>query len=334
MIEQLNREQFEVLVFRLGVSTDAVTQFIRQHADRMIDLPYVLEQAQQQIAAQEPDVLLFTDIGFDALTYYLAHARLAPLQCVTWGHPLTTGIPTLDCFISSEALDLPDAQAQYTERLVRLPHMVPYYFRPDFPPSTKGRADFGLPTAERLYGCLQVMFKIHPDDDAVFAEILRRDPGAPWCCCKETFRIGRGCSKRASAGRFPTWPSGFTLPSSSHRATSRTCCRCSTPCWIRCTSAAATRVTNRLPAAVRSSRCRAYSCAAASRTALYQAMGLTECVARDEQDYVERALRLANDRPWHAARQAEILAANQAIFQNVAGVRELEQFLSDAVAGK
>ena len=53
----------------------------------MIDLPYVLEQAQQQIAAQEPDVLLFTDIGFDALTYYLAHARLAPYAVRHVGAP-------------------------------------------------------------------------------------------------------------------------------------------------------------------------------------------------------------------------------------------------------
>ena len=120
---------------------------------------------------------------------------------------------------------------------------------------------------------------------------------------------------------------------SSRRPISRTCCRCSTPCWIRCTSAAATRVINHLRAAVRSSRCRAHSCAAASRTRCIRPWGCRNASRHDKQDYVERALRLANDRPWHAARRAEILAANHAIFQNVAGVRELEQFFSDAVAG-
>jgi hypothetical protein len=62
-------------------------------ADRTITLPSQLAAAREQIAEERLDVLFYTDVGMDALPCYLAHARLAPVQCVTWGHPLTTGLP-------------------------------------------------------------------------------------------------------------------------------------------------------------------------------------------------------------------------------------------------
>jgi len=34
----------------------------------------------------------------DALTCKLAAVRLAPLQVTSWGHPVTTGLPEIDCF--------------------------------------------------------------------------------------------------------------------------------------------------------------------------------------------------------------------------------------------
>jgi protein O-GlcNAc transferase len=37
------------------------------------------------------DILIYLDIGMDPATMAWAGARLAPLQCVTWGHPQTTG---------------------------------------------------------------------------------------------------------------------------------------------------------------------------------------------------------------------------------------------------
>jgi predicted O-linked N-acetylglucosamine transferase (SPINDLY family) len=65
--------------------------------------------------------------------------------------------------------------------------------------------------------------------------------------------------------------------------------------------------------------------------ALYRAMGVEEPVARNLEDYVERAVRLGTDAAWRDAVRARILAANQRIFENPAGVRDLEAFLVRAV---
>ena len=75
----------------------------------------------EQVAATELDVLFYADIGMDPTTYFLAFSRLAPVQCVTWGHPVTTGIPNIDDYLSSDVFEAPGAEAHYTERLIRLP---------------------------------------------------------------------------------------------------------------------------------------------------------------------------------------------------------------------
>ena len=63
-------------------------------------IPSVLKQAQELIAAYEPDILYYPDIGMEPVSYFLAFARLAPVQCACWGHPVTSGIPNIDYFLS------------------------------------------------------------------------------------------------------------------------------------------------------------------------------------------------------------------------------------------
>ena len=54
------------------------------------------------------DVLIYPEIGMDPLTVKLASMRLARVQAATWGHPETTGLPTIDHYLSAEALEPPE----------------------------------------------------------------------------------------------------------------------------------------------------------------------------------------------------------------------------------
>ena len=38
----------------------------------------------------------------DPLTSFLAHARLAAIQCAWWGHPEPSGLPSIDYWITSD----------------------------------------------------------------------------------------------------------------------------------------------------------------------------------------------------------------------------------------
>ncbi len=111
----------------------------------------------------------------DPFTYFLAFTRLAPTQCVMSGHPVTTGIPTIDYYLTDADLDAADAQDRYTETLARLDAPSGYFKRPVLPAEAGSREVLGLPASGTLYVCPMMLFKFHPAFDAILAEILRRD---------------------------------------------------------------------------------------------------------------------------------------------------------------
>jgi protein O-GlcNAc transferase len=57
----------------------------------------------------------------DPATCALAALRLAPLQLAGWGHPVTTGLPGMNLFLSGDLLEGAGAEQHYRERLIRLP---------------------------------------------------------------------------------------------------------------------------------------------------------------------------------------------------------------------
>ena len=54
-----------------------------------------IEQEVLLYGAVNAGPLFYTDVGLDYESYYLAYARLAPVQCAGWGHSVTTGLPTI-----------------------------------------------------------------------------------------------------------------------------------------------------------------------------------------------------------------------------------------------
>jgi uncharacterized protein (TIGR03032 family) len=175
-VQHLPRSDFEVVVLSVGRHDDEMANAYRSAADDYVVAPREVAKARQLIADQKVDVLFFTDVGMDALTYTLAFSRMAPVQCATWGHPVTTGSPTMDYFLSSELLETPESDAHYTEKLVRLPSLGTYYYRPKITGPRKTRRDFGLDPSRHIYLCPQTLFKLHPEFDSILAGILERDP--------------------------------------------------------------------------------------------------------------------------------------------------------------
>lgn len=178
LIAGLDREKFEVFVFSTRSAEDEIGRYIAGRCDRFSVLPRDLAAARTMLADAAPDVLFYPDIGMEPLTYFLAFARLAPVQCVTWGHPVTTGIPAVDYFISSMDLESPDpavAEAEYSEELVRL-SVPPTYLHPVQESSREAAPDLSFARDATRYVCVQQAMKFHPDFDRILIEILRRDP--------------------------------------------------------------------------------------------------------------------------------------------------------------
>lgn len=143
---------------------------------RFVQLDRRYRPARDAIEAQALDMLIYQDIGMDELGYFLAFARMARVQCVLGGHPVTTAIPNVDHFISTALAEAPDAQQHYSERLQLIEDLPVIYRHPEVPASLKSRADFGLPSTGSLYVCPMMLQKLHPDFDQAIDAILSRDP--------------------------------------------------------------------------------------------------------------------------------------------------------------
>ncbi|MGB0934614.1 MAG: tetratricopeptide repeat protein [Alphaproteobacteria bacterium] len=155
-IDGLNQDPIEVVIFD--------------------SLPMDYQQARQIIAEAECDILFYPDILMDQLLYFLSYARLAPIQCISTGHPVTTGLKSIDYYLSVDTLELPEAQEHYTEKLVNLTGVASCYEPLDPPATRKSPSDLGLPEGKNIYACPVHLFKIHPVMDQAFEQILAKDP--------------------------------------------------------------------------------------------------------------------------------------------------------------
>ncbi|MCA9060246.1 MAG: tetratricopeptide repeat protein, partial [Planctomycetaceae bacterium] len=175
-VEQLDRRQFHVTVCLAGTDDDALTKRFAAAADQFVRIPRAPQPAAELLRSLHLDILLFCDVGMDALCSTLAWSRFAPVQCATWGHPETTGSPTMDYFLSCALLDVPDAQSHYTEQLIRMPLLGTWYERPAAPAFSPGQRTVpGLPAHGRIYACPQSLFKFHPEFDSILQQVLEQD---------------------------------------------------------------------------------------------------------------------------------------------------------------
>lgn len=183
----LDRDQFEVYCFQVNPQSDHVTEAFKLHSDVFIPISNDLGNLSQNslatiaqtVIAQNLHILVFIEVGLTPVMWQLANLRLAPIQCVTWGHPITTGTSTIDYFLSNELMEPPDAQQYYSETLIRLPNLGIYCNQlAGQPDLEKSRQDYQIPDDAIVYLCIQSLQKYLPQYDFVFPAIAQRVPQA------------------------------------------------------------------------------------------------------------------------------------------------------------
>lgn len=173
-IEQIDRNLFSIHCFHTGDIRDEITEYARSISDTFLQSSDI-EKVIYAISDQKLDVLIHSGIGMDTNTLKLGGLRLAPVQCTSLGHPLTTGMPTIDYFISGVLVEPPDGDSHYSEKLIRLPSL-PIYCEP-VGPLEDSRAEFLIPGVlkdEVTFLCCQNLMKYLPGYDHVFPDIARK----------------------------------------------------------------------------------------------------------------------------------------------------------------
>lgn len=330
LIARIDRDRFDVVVCYIG-SPDTLNAGLRQDADHLIYLEGGLVELQQQVAALALDLILYPDIGMAPSTYFLAFARLAPIQCVQAGHPVTTGIPQLDYFLSARDLEPDDGDQHYSERLIRF-HNLPYYYpKPRFAQDPDILQRLGVPAATHRYACPQTIFKLHPDFDGALVDILRRDPAGLVILIEGKHPNWTRLLRRRLQAAGPDVVDRIhfvpQLPFDDFMSLIAACDVLLDPFHFGggTTSLAAFSIgapTVTLPGIMTRGR---------STLALYTVMGLSDLIARDPHDYVAKALRLANEPNWRESQRQAILANNHRLYATEEALREMEEFFVKAV---
>jgi protein O-GlcNAc transferase len=181
-LQNLDRDRFHVSGYYTSGERDGETDAAAASCDHFVQGPRSLDAWRRTILDDAPHVLIFPEIGMDKVSAQLAAQRLAAVQCCSWGHPLTSGFPTIDYFISSDLMEPADAADHYSEKLVRLPNLSIYYEPAEVPRTGIDRAQLGLRASAVVYWCCQSLPKYLPQFDAVFARIAAEVPD-----CQFTF---------------------------------------------------------------------------------------------------------------------------------------------------
>jgi predicted O-linked N-acetylglucosamine transferase (SPINDLY family) len=251
------------------------------------------------------------------------------VQCVGWGHPITTGLPNVDVFLSSACMEPSDGASHYSERLVTLPGIGTRYAMPA--PESWDRATLGLPQDVPLLLCPQSLFKIHPDNDALFARVLDAVPRGmlvlyegrdPLLTSKFKARLLRA----GIPARRTHW-----LTQRSHGQFLAVNAACDvmldTLRWsggnttLDAVASALPMVT--LPGAFMRGR---------QSTGMLQAMEMPELVALDEGDYLRKTATIAADAAYRSELSRKIVERRSRIFDDPAPVAALGEFLAQCVS--
>jgi protein O-GlcNAc transferase len=174
MIKNLCRETFEIHLFSTNPYCDKETDFAKENSDSFITYSHDLNAFAQEIVDKRIDFLFYPEIGMDQLTTQLASLRLSPIQLVGWGHPESSGLPTIDYYVSSELFELPNADDHYSEKLIKLPNLGTHYVDIVDIQSAKTPSLTKFPSDIPILICPGTSYKYQPDSDWIFAEITKR----------------------------------------------------------------------------------------------------------------------------------------------------------------
>jgi predicted O-linked N-acetylglucosamine transferase (SPINDLY family) len=323
-LQQHDRTQFELYGYDLGAAQDGMAQVCRSCCDRWYAFNGSWINAAQQIAQDELDILVFPEVGMDAPTMTLAALRLAPVQCVAWGHPVTTGLPTLDYFLSSELMEGDRAETHYTETLVKLPNIGVAYPNPRIPPLTKTRADYGFDDDAVLYLCCQAPFKYLPQYDWVFPAIARQVPRARFVFLRGEVLRQRLIRAFSHAGLAIETYCDFrrVLAREDYLAVNQLCdLYLDTFDWSGGNTSLEALACH-LPIIT----CAGEFMRGRHTDSFLKMIGVTETIAANPEDYVQIAARLGTDAEERDRIKAKIIVQGDRLYDDPDCVRGLEQF--------
>ena len=172
---KLNKDFFKKYIYYVDNKFDPITEEIKKNANFFFSHTN-LDNLINQISKDDLDILIYIDIGMVPKIQILSSLRLAPIQCTTWGHPVTSGFKNIDYYLSSKSMEDNDSQKHYSEKLINLPYLAINY---DFPNlSNIKKVNISNKSKATIFLNHQSLFKLLPQDDHIYLDIIKKHPNS------------------------------------------------------------------------------------------------------------------------------------------------------------
>ena len=331
LIEIFSRNPaYEVFFLTFINKKSSFLQKIAEHC-RLLVLPSDLSAAREVVSALKLDIILYTEISLSFTTYLLAFARLAPVQAVfAGGHPMTSGIGSIDYALSYRDFESQNSQEHYSEKLILMACVPEIISRPILPSVIKSRQELGLPEG-KLYGLPIMAFRIHPDMDEVFFKILERDDAAKivllanpgkWKILlekrftktiPEPYRSRIFIRDLAESEIFDHVVLNFDVVLDPFYFSMRT-----TLFSIFAANIPVVTLQGKFLRGLGTAGC-------------YKKMGIEEMIAKTSEEYVDLAYKIANNVDFKQKISDKIRAANSVLYDNISIAESLAKFIEEVV---
>lgn len=336
-ITDLPQGKYDITIYDGSAVQDGLTRKIHAAATTVRKVYAAdLEQLADLIATDDLDVLIYPELGMQPQLFPLGSLRLAHTQVTGWGHPVTTGLGAIDYFLSSAEMEPADAAAHYTEKLHLLPGLGTRYEAPQLPAALPSREQLNLPGTGTLYLVPQSLYKIHPDNDAILAEVLRLDPTGTLIMfatdrhkVATTVFVQRLQNALREAGVAPEGRVRM-LPQTSHEHYLAINQHCSVMLDTLHWSGGNTTL-DALAAGLPVLTTEGRYMRGRQSAAMLRMIGVPELIVANPAELAQRAVALANDVQSLSALRGRILAGQSALFGQQAPVQALDDFLSGLI---
>lgn len=331
-IRNINREKFEVHGYLTGPE-DEQSARNRTHFD-CFTAGLGFDVLCEKIKNDNLHMLIVTDVLMEPMSTKIGSVRLAPVQCLTWGHPETSGLVHVDYFLGSDEVEPAAAADHYTEKLVRLPGLLADLQPPGVDSAECNLEKFGIRDGATIYVCAQSLYKYLPQYDIMLPLIAKQVPNAqfvfiarqPWITEKFKARLRKVFERqRLDFERYVV----FT-PNLSYAEYMGLCTQAHVFLDTFGFSGGATTldaIACGLPiVAAESELMRGRQSAA-----YLKAMGIDETIARDANQYVDIAARLGSDPEWRQNIGARIRAGSEKLYGDMRPIHGLERFIEETV---
>ncbi len=335
-ITDLNSERFEVFGYPLSPYQDQATTRMSQLVENYRPFVANVGKIRQQILEDQLDILVYPGIGMEPVVHKLAPLRLAPVQCTSWGHPVTSGLPSIDYYLSSELMEPKNGQEHYSETLIQLPNLGISQIPPGLPDQYRAPAALeGRPRPKTVFLCSQNVLKMMPRHDYLFGRILQAVPDSEiWFIqskradINQTFRDrlenvceSYGLNFAQQCLMLPRLGKAEFCYVNEHADV-----MLDTSFWSGCNTTFETLVHGTPVITMPGNTMRGRH-----TWAILKLHGLDQLICQDEAEYVSLATRLATDPVYYAEVKNHIDQIRDNLFGDPVVIQALEQFFEDAL---